>query len=178
LDAGDLTDARRTQRQRRARAASEVTVSDLEMVMEMSPSSATGAIGTSPTANRRAARGDQRPAARGLPERTREQAREELAGPGNRAVAAAVARCLIIGCGCRGRSLARSPQLRGYWSGDDDADRLAEIGRGAEPYTSRPDRDIAPAFDHVSVARAAGSAGGRRTVCEAAWRGSGYCSRG
>jgi uncharacterized protein YbjT (DUF2867 family) len=77
-----------------------------------------------------------------------------------------VARCLIIGCGCRGRSLARSLQLRGHSvrGTTRDAGRLAEIeAAGAEPYLGDPDRiaTIAPAFDHVSVACVLlGSAGG------------------
>ena len=68
-----------------------------------------------------------------------------------------MARCLIIGCGCRGQALAR--ELRG----DGHAvrgttrvpDRTAAIeAAGAEPYVGDPDRvgTLFPALAHVGVA--------------------------
>jgi hypothetical protein len=68
-----------------------------------------------------------------------------------------VARCLIIGCGCRGRSLARELRGRGHAvrGTTRDADRLPEIeSAGAEAFLGDPDRvaTIAAAFDHASVA--------------------------
>jgi hypothetical protein len=68
-----------------------------------------------------------------------------------------LARCLIIGCGCRGRQLAgaliagghvvRATTRRGEGVAAIDA-------AGAEAVVADPDRiaTIAPAFDHVSVA--------------------------
>jgi hypothetical protein len=68
-----------------------------------------------------------------------------------------LARCLIIGCGCRGRELAASLIGSGHVvrGTTRDAGRLADIAAvGAEPVVADPDRiaTIAPAFDHVSVA--------------------------
>jgi hypothetical protein len=68
-----------------------------------------------------------------------------------------LARCLIIGCGCRGRELAgwligSGHVVRGTTR---HAERVHEIAAvGAEPVVADPDRiaTIAPAFDHVSVA--------------------------
>jgi nucleoside-diphosphate-sugar epimerase len=68
-----------------------------------------------------------------------------------------VARCLIVGCGCRGQALAR--KLRG----DEHAvrgttrvpERMAAIeAAGAEPYVGDPDRvgTLFPALAHVGVA--------------------------
>jgi hypothetical protein len=68
-----------------------------------------------------------------------------------------VARCLIIGCGCRGLSLSRvllaaGNAVRGTTR---DATRLRELeGASVEPFLGDPDRvaTLAPAFEHVSVA--------------------------
>jgi NAD(P)-dependent dehydrogenase (short-subunit alcohol dehydrogenase family) len=60
-----------------------------------------------------------------------------------------VARCLIIGCGCRGQALARELVARGH------AVRIAAIeAAGAEPVVGDPDRvaTVAPALEHVGVA--------------------------
>jgi uncharacterized protein YbjT (DUF2867 family) len=64
---------------------------------------------------------------------------------------------LIIGCGCRGRELARSLCSDGHAvrGTTRDPHSLAEIeAAGAEPYVGDPDRiaTLAPAFEHVSVA--------------------------
>jgi nucleoside-diphosphate-sugar epimerase len=69
-----------------------------------------------------------------------------------------VARCLIIGCGCRGRSLAvellgRGHAVRGT-TRDPDGGRAAIEACGAEAYVGDPDRiaTLAPALDQVTVA--------------------------
>jgi prephenate dehydrogenase len=67
-----------------------------------------------------------------------------------------VARCLIIGCGCRGRSLARHLAARGHAVRGTTRDpaRAPEIeAAGAEAVIADPDRiaTIAAALDHVSV---------------------------
>jgi uncharacterized protein YbjT (DUF2867 family) len=67
-----------------------------------------------------------------------------------------LARCLIIGCGCRGRSLALELRSRGHAvrGTSRDAGRLAQMqSAGVEPVHGDPDRiaTIAPAFDHASV---------------------------
>jgi len=77
---------------------------------------------------------------------------------------------LIIGCGCRGRSLARELTAQGHAVRGTTRKQAAavEIERaGAEPFIGDPDRiaTIAPAFDHASVAcvllgSAAGSSDG------------------
>ena len=68
-----------------------------------------------------------------------------------------MARCLIIGCGCRGQSLAR--ELRGAGHAvrgtTRSSGRAAEIeAAGAEPFIGDPDviATIAPSFDHASIA--------------------------
>lgn len=68
-----------------------------------------------------------------------------------------MARCLIIGCGCRGLALARDLRARGLAvrGTTRDAARADEIvAAGAEPFVGDPDRiaTIAPALDHVGVA--------------------------
>ena len=68
-----------------------------------------------------------------------------------------MARCLIIGCGCRGRSLARELRSQGHAvrGTSRDPGRLKQMEvEGVEPIAGDPDRiaTIAPAFDHVSVA--------------------------
>ena len=68
-----------------------------------------------------------------------------------------MARCLIIGCGCRGRALAAELIGRGHAvrATTRDAGQLEAIeAAGAEALLADPDRvaTIAPAFDHVSVA--------------------------
>ncbi|MGZ4186170.1 MAG: NAD(P)H-binding protein [Solirubrobacteraceae bacterium] len=68
-----------------------------------------------------------------------------------------MARCLIIGCGCRGQALARELVARGHAvrATTRDPDRVAAIeGVGAEAIVGDPDRvaTVAPAFEHVGVA--------------------------
>jgi nucleoside-diphosphate-sugar epimerase len=68
-----------------------------------------------------------------------------------------VARCLIIGCGCRGQALARELVARGHAvrATTRDPVRIAAIeAAGAEALVGDPDRvaTVAPAFEHVGVA--------------------------
>lgn len=68
-----------------------------------------------------------------------------------------MARCLIIGCGCHGQSLARELLKRGHVVRGTTrrADRLAEIeAAGAEPVQADPDRlaTLVPCLEHASVA--------------------------
>lgn len=68
-----------------------------------------------------------------------------------------MARCLIIGCGCRGRLLARELVGRGHavrGTTRDPANREAIEAAGAEAVIADPDRvvTLAPAFEHVGVA--------------------------
>jgi uncharacterized protein YbjT (DUF2867 family) len=68
-----------------------------------------------------------------------------------------VARVLIIGCGCRGLSLARGLRERGHAvrGTTRDAERLDELEQaGIEAVLADPDRiaTIAPLFEHVTVA--------------------------
>jgi nucleoside-diphosphate-sugar epimerase len=68
-----------------------------------------------------------------------------------------MARCLIIGCGCRGLSLTRVLRARGHavrGTTRDEARRAEIEGAGAEAFIGDPDRvaTLAPAFDHVGVA--------------------------
>jgi nucleoside-diphosphate-sugar epimerase len=67
-----------------------------------------------------------------------------------------LARCLIIGCGCRGQLLAR--ELRGAGVAvrgtTRSVERLGEIeAAGAEAVLADPDRvaTLVPAFEHVTV---------------------------
>ena len=68
-----------------------------------------------------------------------------------------MARCLIVGCGCRGLSLAGELVARGHAVRGTTRD-LARAGAieavGAEPLVGDPDRfaTLARAFDHVAVA--------------------------
>ena len=67
-----------------------------------------------------------------------------------------MARCLIIGCGCRGRLLARELRAAGHAVRGTTRfpDALAEIEAvGAEGVLADPDRvaTLVPAFDHVTV---------------------------
>jgi threonine dehydrogenase-like Zn-dependent dehydrogenase len=67
-----------------------------------------------------------------------------------------VARCLIIGCGCRGQQLARALRDGGHVVRGTTRrpERLADIeAAGAEPVLADPDRlaTLVPALDHVSV---------------------------
>jgi Trk K+ transport system NAD-binding subunit len=67
-----------------------------------------------------------------------------------------VARCLIIGCGCRGRSLAVELIARGHavrGTTREEGGRAAIEGLGAEAYVGDPDRvaTLALALDQVSV---------------------------
>jgi nucleoside-diphosphate-sugar epimerase len=68
-----------------------------------------------------------------------------------------VARCLIIGCGCRGLSLTRELRSGGHAvrGTTRTAARVDEIAAaGAEPFIGDPDRiaTLAPALAHVGVA--------------------------
>jgi len=68
-----------------------------------------------------------------------------------------VARCLIVGCGCRGLELTRSLRAAGHAvrATTRDPARRAEIeAAGAEPFVGDPDRvaTLGPALDHVGVA--------------------------
>lgn len=68
-----------------------------------------------------------------------------------------MARCLIIGCGCRGRELARGLIEREHTvrGTTRDGARLKDIeAAGAEPVLADPDRvgTLVPALAHVSVA--------------------------
>jgi hypothetical protein len=67
-----------------------------------------------------------------------------------------MARVLIVGCGCRGRLLARSLLADGHAvrGTSRDPGRLAELERlGAEPYRGDPDRvgSLLYAFEGVTV---------------------------
>ena len=68
-----------------------------------------------------------------------------------------MARCLIIGCGCRGLSLTRELRagghaVRGTTRTTARVDEIAAAG--AEPFIGDPDRiaTLAPALEHVGVA--------------------------
>jgi uncharacterized protein YbjT (DUF2867 family) len=68
-----------------------------------------------------------------------------------------VARCLIVGCGCRGRALTRELRRAGnvVRGTSRSVEALAEIERaGASPFLADPDRlsTLFPALDHVTVA--------------------------
>jgi nucleoside-diphosphate-sugar epimerase len=68
-----------------------------------------------------------------------------------------VARCLIIGCGCRGRLLTRELIAHGHavrGTTRDPAKRAAIEAAGAESVIADPDRvvTLAPAFEHIGVA--------------------------
>jgi uncharacterized protein YbjT (DUF2867 family) len=68
-----------------------------------------------------------------------------------------MARCLIVGCGCRGRLLARELIVRGHTvrGTTRKRERLAAIeAAGAEALLGDPDRvgTLVPAFEHVGVA--------------------------
>jgi hypothetical protein len=84
-----------------------------------------------------------------------------------------VARCLIIGCGCRGQMLARALVERGHAvrGTTRQTERVRDIeAAGADPSLADPDRlgTLVGALDHVSVALILlGSArGGERTLEE------------
>jgi uncharacterized protein YbjT (DUF2867 family) len=67
-----------------------------------------------------------------------------------------VARCLIIGCGCRGLALTAALRDDGHAvrATTRNPSRVAELeAAGAEPFVGDPDRvaTIAPALDHVGV---------------------------
>jgi uncharacterized protein YbjT (DUF2867 family) len=77
-----------------------------------------------------------------------------------------VARCLIIGCGCRGRALGGELIAQGHAVRGTTRSR-SELGTieaaGIEAHLGDPDRvaTLAPAFEHVSIACVLlGSAGG------------------
>lgn len=68
-----------------------------------------------------------------------------------------MARCLIVGCGCRGLTLTRSLRAGGHAVRGTTRDpaRRAEIeAAGAEAYVGDPDRvaTLGPALAHVGVA--------------------------
>jgi prephenate dehydrogenase len=68
-----------------------------------------------------------------------------------------VARCLIIGCGCRGLALAGELRGRGHAVRGTTRrpERLAVLeAAGVEPVLGDPDRvaTVAPSFEHVAVA--------------------------
>ena len=68
-----------------------------------------------------------------------------------------MARCLIVGCGCRGLELTRALREAGHAvrGTTRDASRRAEIeAAGAEPFVGDPNLvgTLAPALAHVSVA--------------------------
>jgi uncharacterized protein YbjT (DUF2867 family) len=68
-----------------------------------------------------------------------------------------MARCLIIGCGCRGLGLTRELRDRGHAvrGTTRDSSRVDKVvAAGAEPFVGDPDRvaTLAPALDHVGVA--------------------------
>lgn len=67
-----------------------------------------------------------------------------------------MARCLIIGCGCRGRLLTRELRSAGHAvrGTTRSQEALSEIeAAGAEAVLADPDRvaTLVPAFDHVTV---------------------------
>jgi uncharacterized protein YbjT (DUF2867 family) len=84
-----------------------------------------------------------------------------------------LARCLIIGCGCRGSALARELLARGHAVRGTTrrAERLAEIeATGAEAVIADPDRvaTLAPALRDVAVVCVLlGSASGSPSLLEA-----------
>jgi nucleoside-diphosphate-sugar epimerase len=68
-----------------------------------------------------------------------------------------MARCLIIGCGCRGQALARELRARGHavrGTTRTEARGAAIEAAGAEAFVGDPDRigTLAPALAHVGVA--------------------------
>lgn len=68
-----------------------------------------------------------------------------------------MARCLIIGCGCRGQALARELVARGHAvrATTRDRERVVAIeAAGGEAIVGDPDRvaTVAPALEHVGVA--------------------------
>jgi 3-hydroxyisobutyrate dehydrogenase-like beta-hydroxyacid dehydrogenase len=68
-----------------------------------------------------------------------------------------LARCLIIGCGCRGRALGGELVARGHavrGTTRDPARRRAIEAIGAEAFVGDPDvvGTLAPALEHVTVA--------------------------
>ena len=77
-----------------------------------------------------------------------------------------MARCLIIGCGCRGRSLAAELVGRGHAARGttrDPGQREAIEASGAEAFVGHPDRiaTLVPALDQVTIVCVLlGSAGG------------------
>ena len=84
-----------------------------------------------------------------------------------------MARCLIIGCGCRGLSLTRELAARGHAvrGTTRSVARSSQIeAAGAQAFVGDPDRvaTLAPAFEHAGVACVLlGSATGTRVQLEA-----------
>jgi uncharacterized protein YbjT (DUF2867 family) len=67
-----------------------------------------------------------------------------------------VARCLIVGCGCRGRALAAALRERGHavrGTTRDPARLQAIEAAGADGFLADPDRiaTLSPALEHVTV---------------------------
>ena len=103
--------------------------------------------------------------ARGLPERTRGEVEREFGGRGGpSADRPAMARCLIIGCGCRGLALAASCATAGTRSAGRRATRP-----GAELEAAGPSRRRRPRPDRDPGA----GAGPCRGRCRAARHGDG-----
>jgi hypothetical protein len=68
-----------------------------------------------------------------------------------------MARCLIVGCGCRGQALTRELRARGHavrGTTRTEAGRAAIEAAGGEAFVGDPDRigTLAPALAHVGVA--------------------------
>ncbi len=68
-----------------------------------------------------------------------------------------MARCLIVGCGCRGQALARELRASGHavrGTTRTEAGRAAIEAAGAEAFIGDPDRigTLVPALAHVGVA--------------------------
>jgi nucleoside-diphosphate-sugar epimerase len=68
-----------------------------------------------------------------------------------------MARCLIVGCGCRGQSLTRELRARGHavrGTTRTETGRAAIEAAGGEAFVGDPDRigTLAPALAHVGVA--------------------------
>ena len=84
-----------------------------------------------------------------------------------------MARCLIIGCGCRGLALTRELRARGHAvrGTTRSVARSSQIeAAGAQAFVGDPDRvaTLAPAFEHVGVAcLLLGSATGTHVQLEA-----------
>ena len=173
---------------RRRRGQPEVTVADLELQVHNDMGELRAAArATWPTSELdQLLEADQRPPAgprparahaRGRPARVRRRpTRRELTAGRARPTGCDVARCLIIGCGCRGLALAGALRAAGHAvrGTTRDPGRRAEIeAAGAEAFVGDPDRvaTLAPALEHVGVACVLlGSASGRSGAARRAAR--------